>query len=368
MTLTVGEAAREVLQTAFRLAPWPTEPGLRRIGNPGRDSPVLVTGNYDLTVRRLTRALAGVDAWLLVAPSGGINVWCAAAGGHLGTPQVVTALKTSGIAERVDHRQVILPQLAATGVLALEVFRRARWKVRFGPVRAEDLPAYLEGGVKTDAMRRVAFPLGDRLQMAVQWAAPTTILLGGICLLLEPAWLLPLSALIAAMSAAVFTLYDRMGTHRRVTLAAAGAAFALAITAVAGGGAGALAAAALCPVLLTAVLTFDYAGSTPLEGGSHFEEKRFELTFAPERCEGVFRCVEVCPEACFEKREESRKVELAHEERCIRCGACIVQCPKDALFFETEDGGRIEPDHIRRFKLNLMGARKVDGGRERGAA
>jgi len=54
-----------------------------------------------------------------------------------------------------------------------------------------------------------------------------------------------------------------------------------------------------------------------------------------------------------------RKAILAHDDRCIRCGACVVQCPKDALFLEDENGERIEPDVIRRFKLNLLGERKV---------
>ena len=103
------EGALDVLQTALRMAPWPTEPGLRAVGNPGELSPVIVTCNYDLTVRRVARALDGVDAWLVVAPSQGINVWCASSGGHLGTHQVVTALKTSGVAERVRHRRAILP-------------------------------------------------------------------------------------------------------------------------------------------------------------------------------------------------------------------------------------------------------------------
>jgi CO dehydrogenase/acetyl-CoA synthase gamma subunit (corrinoid Fe-S protein) len=77
------DLALDLLQTALRLVPWPTETGLRSVGEPGAESPVLVTGNYDLTVRRLLRALPGVDAWVVVAPSGGINVWCAASGGLL---------------------------------------------------------------------------------------------------------------------------------------------------------------------------------------------------------------------------------------------------------------------------------------------
>jgi NAD-dependent dihydropyrimidine dehydrogenase PreA subunit len=321
-----------------------------------------LTGNYDLTVRRLTRALAGSDVWLLVAPSGGINVWCASAGGHLTTHQVVTVLKTSGIAGLVNHRRVILPQLAATGVLALDVFRRSRWKVSVGPVSMNDLPEYLEKGEKTDSMRRVLFPLRDRLEMAAMWAAPAIAVLGGISLWLKPSWALPLSLLATLMSIAVFTLYDRWGDASRWILLGVFAVLSVASTAVVGGGVAAMVAAGIAPVLLTALLTFDYTGSTPLEGGSHFEERKWNIALDLESCEGVFRCWEVCPEACFEKLEDQRKVILAHDERCIRCGACVVQCPKDALFFEDAEGERIEPAVIRKFKLNLLGERKVDAG------
>ncbi len=360
--MRILDLVREVLQTAFRLVPWPTEPGLRKVGSPDESSPVLLTGNYDLTVRRVMRALEGCDAWLVIAPSGGINVWCAAAGGHLSTHQVVTALKTSGVAERVSHRDVILPQLAATGVLALDVFRRARWRVRFGPVDAKDLPEYLDKHEKTDSMRQVRFPIGDRLQMAVTWAAPTSLVIGGLAAALRPEWLLPLVGLVWLLAIAVFTIYDRLGPNRRAILGIGSIALSLGATLLTGGGAAALVAGFVAPAFVFAVLTFDYTGSTPTEGGSHFEERKWTITLDADRCEGVFRCWEVCPEACFEKHEEIRKVELAHDERCIRCGACIVQCPKDALFFEDEAGERIEPDVIRKFKLNLLGQRQVDAG------
>lgn len=357
------EFVLDALQTGLRLFPWPTETGLRILGQPDASSPVLLTGNYDLTVRRLTRALDGQNVWLVVAPSAGINVWCAASGGHLTTHQVVTALKTSGVAEHVNHRRVILPQLAATGVLALDVFRRSRWNVRFGPVSMFDIPDYLETGEKTDAMRQVRFPLRDRLEMAATWAVPTTVVLVGAMIFFKAAWALPLAALIAAISIAVFTLYDRLdryGSARRPILLVACAGLATLVTLTAGGAAPALITAAICSVFVATLLTFDYSGSTPLEGGSHFEEREWNITLDADRCEGVFRCWEVCPEACFEKLEEIRKVELAHDERCIRCGACVVQCPKDALFFEDSNGVRIEPEMIRKFKLNLLGKRSVD--------
>ena len=186
------------------------------------------------------------------------------------------------------------------------------------------------------------------------------IIIGGPMLFLRPAWTLPVLALIVAMSTTVFTAYDRLGSRRRPILFVASVVLSIVGTAIAGGSLSALIAAALAPALLIVLLTYDYSGSTPLEGGSHFEEHGWTISLDLERCEGVFRCWEVCPEACFEKIEGIRKVELAHDERCIRCGACIVQCPKDALFFKDSDGARVEPEVIRKFKLNLLGKRKID--------
>ncbi len=54
----------------FRIIPpYPkVKTGLYAVGSPGADLPVLVTGNFDLTVRRLLRAIDGrVNVWLLVA-------------------------------------------------------------------------------------------------------------------------------------------------------------------------------------------------------------------------------------------------------------------------------------------------------------
>ena len=363
----VREIVLDSLQTATRFIPWPTEPGLRRVGEPCLLSPVLVTCNYDLTVRRLLRALEGVDAWVVVAPSRGINVWCAAAGGHLTTHQIVTALKTSGVEQQVRHRRAILPQLAATGVLARDVSRRCAWRVRFGPVYAEDLPRYLEGDArKTDDMRHVRFGLRERLEMAAAWAAPTALITGGAMLFFVPAWSGPVAGLASAMAIAIFLVYDRLPEPRRLLFGSLATAFACASVAALSGSAISIAAAAAASVLLTLLLTYDYAGSTPIEGGSHFDERRWHIRLDRERCKGVYSCWEVCPEACFEKGGDERVVELAHLDRCVRCGACVVQCPMDALSFEDENGARVAPDTIRRFKLNLLGKRAVDAGSQRG--
>jgi NAD-dependent dihydropyrimidine dehydrogenase PreA subunit len=361
--LSLGDLVAEIVQTAMRLVPWSTEPGVRAIGDPGPDSPVLITGNFDLGVRRLVRSLAGLDAWLVVAPSSGINVWCASSGGHLGTHQVVTALKTSGIAERVRHRRAILPQLAATGVIARDVGRRCGWSLRFGPVRASDVPAYLDARMKkTDDMRRVRFGVRERLEMAAVWALPTALVVGGVSWFIRSSFALPSIAFVFALAAAVFLFFDRLPEPRRLLFGALAMAGFGAATWLANGDGVALAAAPAVALGLVGLLTFDYSGSTPVEGGSHFEEHEWHIALDAERCKGVFSCVEVCPEACFDPREDPRRVEVRHGERCIRCGACVVQCPQDALAFEDETGRRIAPDTIRRFKLNLLGKRAVDAG------
>ena len=192
--------------------------------------------------------------------------------------------------------------------------------------------------------------------------APTALVVGGVAALLRPAFALPLVALATLLAVAVFLVYDRIPGPRRLLFGAGAAAASLVAVALAGGGTPALVTAALAAVALTGLLTIDYPGSTPIEGGSHFEERNWHIVLDRERCKGVYSCWEVCPEACYEKREGVRQVDFAHEDRCIRCGACVVQCPMDALAFEDAEGRRVPPDVIRRFKLNLLGSRAVDAG------
>jgi hypothetical protein len=174
-----------VLQTLLRVLPFPCKTGVNRIGNPGRHAPVLLTGNFRLTMERVRHALMGIDAFLLIANSRGINVWCAAAGGHFTNHDVISVLKTSGIDKMVDHRQVILPQLAAPGIEARIIHKETGWKVIWGPVYAKSIPRFLNRGMeKTAEMRTVSFLWPARIEMAVTWAFPISLL----SLLVLPFW------------------------------------------------------------------------------------------------------------------------------------------------------------------------------------
>jgi hypothetical protein len=142
-------------------------PGLYAVGSPGSDSPVLVTANYKLTFDKLRRELVGIDAWILVLDTKGVNVWCAAGKGTFGTRELEQRILAVKLQEVVSHRILILPQLGATGVSAHEVKRDSGWQVKYGPVRARDIRAFLSNGLKkSDTMRRVLFPLSERMAIA----------------------------------------------------------------------------------------------------------------------------------------------------------------------------------------------------------
>ena len=139
------------------------EPGLYAVGNPTPDSPVFVTANYTLSFDALRSSLEGIDGYILVLDTQGINVWCAAGKGTFGTNEIVLRVMITRLGEVVQHRKLILPQLGAPGVAAHEVKKRTSFRVEYGPVRAVDLPEYLKTHKATPEMRRVEFPLRDRL-------------------------------------------------------------------------------------------------------------------------------------------------------------------------------------------------------------
>ena len=131
------------------------DPGLYALGRPDEKSPVLVTANYKMSFDRLRKALPGRNAWILVLDTKGINVWCAAGKGTFGTEELVARIGSSGLDRVVSHREVILPQLSAPGVAAHQVRKLSGFKGIFGPIRAEDLPAFMDNGMKATAEMRV---------------------------------------------------------------------------------------------------------------------------------------------------------------------------------------------------------------------
>ena len=139
------------------------DPGLYAIGNPNPQSPVFVTANYTLSFDAVRSALKSMDAYILVLNTKGINVWCAAGKGSFGTFELARRIEQTELAKVVSHRVLILPQLGASGVSAHEVKKQTGFLVKYGPVRAEDIPDYMKTGEATPKMRQVRFDLKDRM-------------------------------------------------------------------------------------------------------------------------------------------------------------------------------------------------------------
>ncbi len=204
-------------------------PGLYAIGNPGPEAPVIVTANYKLTFDTVRFTLAGRDLWLLVADTRGINVWCAGGKGTFSAAGISDQVRKSGLERIVSHRRLILPQLGANGVRARDLRKACGFEAVFGPVRAQDLPRYLDHG-EDEAMRAVTFTVRERAEVI-----PVELVLG---------WKLILASfLVAALLSLIGPEFSWQTIRERWILAALAT------------GLGLTAGAILFPLLLPALRT-----------------------------------------------------------------------------------------------------------------
>jgi hypothetical protein len=139
------------------------KPGLYALGNPDPKSQIFVSANYTLSFDALRTALGGIDCYILVLDTKGINVWCAAGKRTFGTDELVKRIKLTGLGDVTERKTLILPQLGGPGIAAHKVKMLSGFNVEFGPVRANDLPEYLKTHKATPEMRQVNFNLSDRL-------------------------------------------------------------------------------------------------------------------------------------------------------------------------------------------------------------
>ena len=141
-------------------------PGLYAVGKPDESSDVYVSCNFKLSFDHLRRALHNLNAWVLVLNTKGINVWCAAGKGTFGTKELAFRIKEHQLEKVVNHRKIIVPQLGATGVSAYKIKEETDFKVIYGPVKADDIPAFVQNGYKaTPEMRKINFNFWERTKL-----------------------------------------------------------------------------------------------------------------------------------------------------------------------------------------------------------
>ncbi len=172
---------KDIYQTLFRFARFPCEPETVAIGNPDKSSPILVTCNFDYTVRHLKEYLKkeALDCFLLVVNTQGTNVWCAAAEGIFTTETVLAHLKVYNVGERVNHNQLILPQLSVAGVKRKDL-KEQGWEGIYGPVYFTDLKEFLNNGLtKNKDMQALQYDYWERFKMGLSHAVFCTL----VCIL-----------------------------------------------------------------------------------------------------------------------------------------------------------------------------------------
>lgn len=141
-------------------------PGLSAVGAPDNNSDVFVTANYKLSFDHVRRNLSGMNGWILVLDTKGVNVWCAAGKGTFGTKELINRINLVSLEKFVSHKRVIVPQLGATGVAAHKVKEETGFNVHYGPVRASDIKKFISDGYRAGKeMRLVTFDLTDRIKL-----------------------------------------------------------------------------------------------------------------------------------------------------------------------------------------------------------
>lgn len=353
------EGFRTFLGHAFRLLPLRTETGLRVFGNPDENSPVFVTSNYDLTVKRVSRYLKQLDCYLLVAQSGGVNVWCASAAEAFTAHSVISAIETSRIGKRVKHRNLILPALSAPGINTRIIEEETGWQCRFGPVYARDIPEYVAKGFrKTEAMQRIKYDLADRLDVAIGCTLPFYFLILAFLLIFKKDWLFefhvvsfPLFFFIHAFQP---VLPSRYGWGKILSVEIGIAAVFLIYLLLTGGGSAYGNGLFTWALIVTFLMGIDFAGFSPNMKGEADEllirmgirklwifalkgtEKgdfmigAKKIRLDDSKCVGCGLCFDICPMGLYSK-DNDRKSNRLDAGRCTACKACVTQCPTGAI-------------------------------------
>jgi acetyl-CoA decarbonylase/synthase complex subunit gamma len=124
--------------------PVAVEAGLRTIGTPDENSPVMMTSNFALTYYTVEQDIesVGKSAYLLVVDSEGTAIDSGVAGRKLTAETVADAIKESKLEEKVKHRKLIIPGKAAR--ISGEIEELSNWEVLVGPRDSSGIPKFLQ--------------------------------------------------------------------------------------------------------------------------------------------------------------------------------------------------------------------------------
>jgi acetyl-CoA decarbonylase/synthase complex subunit gamma len=121
------------------------KPGLYQIMEPKPTSPLCVTTNVSLTYVSIAGELeaAGWASWLLVCDTEGLSVLTAWSAGKFDADKIAKTVKAQNAAEKVTHRNVVIP--GGVAVLRGELEEALPdWKIMVGPREAMAVGGFLK--------------------------------------------------------------------------------------------------------------------------------------------------------------------------------------------------------------------------------
>lgn len=123
--------------------PVAVEPGLRQIGKPDANAPVLITTNFALTYYTVSNDIEsqGVTCHLLVLNTEGLSVESSVAGGQFTAAGVKDLIASTGIEGKVNHRKLIIPGMAAR--LSGDIEDQSKWEVMVGPRDSSEVQKFI---------------------------------------------------------------------------------------------------------------------------------------------------------------------------------------------------------------------------------
>ena len=118
-------------------------PGLYRVGAPGKEAPVLITVNFSLTFFTLQGYLESsrVPCFMLIVDTEGLSVLTAVAAGKFNEMLVRDSLRKFNVENEVSHKTLIIPGYSAP--LSGRIEEATGWKVMVGPRDAAEIGEYL---------------------------------------------------------------------------------------------------------------------------------------------------------------------------------------------------------------------------------
>ncbi len=254
-------------------------------------------------------------------------------------------LKTSGIEKLVEHKKVILPQLAATGIETKVILSKTGWRIIWGLVYAKDIPEFLNKNLNsTPDMRNVKFPPLQRIEMAVAWAFPISLIVAFIIFFFWKEDILLLTLLIWILSFLIFISFPMYSHLLNVKTKRIGFVFfdfgrggfqlilwvtfiaVLSIATIFSGNFSwqLMIHWSFLSLLVILILSFDLVGSTPIYKSGLHEDRLLDVYLDLEKCKGAGFCEQVCPKNSYDVDKTLRKATRPRAELCVQCGACIV--------------------------------------------